>query len=183
MLSDGALSLPNEGVQMMIDFETKSAMEKYGYHRYEVSNYAKPGFECRHNYGYWSNVPYLGFGLGASSYLEHTRWSVIRDYQAFLDLDLEADARNGYPQLFTDVEKLTRNDEMAEFMFLGLRRTAGISEIEFTSRFQVDIHSVYGPVLDRYTAEGLLIHEGYRYRFSDHGFDVSNQVLSDFLLD
>ena len=183
MLSDGALSLPNEGVQMMIDFETKSAMEKYGYHRYEVSNYAKPGFECRHNYGYWSNVPYLGFGLGASSYLEHTLWSVIRDYQAFLDLDLEADARNGYPQLFTDVEKLTRNDEMAEFMFLGLRRTAGISEIEFTSRFQVDIHSVYGPVLDRYTAEGLLIHEGYRYRFSDHGFDVSNQVLSDFLLD
>jgi oxygen-independent coproporphyrinogen-3 oxidase len=128
-------------------------------------------------------VPYLGFGIGAASYLNNTRWSNIRDFRRYLSLDFEAEAANRYPNLHEQVQALSRNAQMEEFMFLGLRRTAGISALEFKQKFQVEIDSVYGPVLDRFTREGLLLHEGFRYRFSPHGMDVSNQILSEFLLD
>jgi oxygen-independent coproporphyrinogen-3 oxidase len=68
-------------------------------------------------------------------------------------------------------------------MFLGLRRIEGVSEVEFKTRFQVDIMSVFGDKLTQYVSQGLIIHDGYRYRFSEHGMDVSNVILSDFLLD
>ncbi len=67
-------------------------------------------------------------------------------------------------------------------MFLGLRRTAGVSEIEFTSRFSVDLLSVYGPQLTKYCAAGFMAHENCHYRFTDRGMDVSNSILSEFLL-
>ena len=72
---------------------------------------------------------------------------------------------------------------MEEFMFLGLRRIEGVSETEFKLRFQVDIMSVFGSVLDKFLEQGLMIHEGYRYYFSERGMDVSNVILSQFLLD
>lgn len=183
MQEAGRLSLPSEETQAAIDALTREMTEKYGYERYEVSNYAKPGYACRHNYGYWSNVPYLGFGLGAASCLKAERWSNLRSFSDYLALDMDAELAEGCPTLHAQHESLSVQDQMEEFMFLGLRRTAGISEVEFQTRFQVDIHSIYGPQLRRYTEEGLLIHEGYRYRFSERGMDVSNFILSDFLFD
>lgn len=183
MQEAGTLRLPTEDTAAGIDAITKELTANYGYEQYEVSNYAKPGFACRHNYGYWSDVPYLGFGIGAASYLNNTRWSNIRDFRRYLSLDFEAEAANRYPNLHEQVQALSRNAQMEEFMFLGLRRTAGISALEFKQKFQVEIDGVYGPVLDRFTREGLLLHEGFRYRFSPHGMDVSNQILSEFLLD
>ena len=96
---------------------------------------------------------------------------------------MASELRQGCPTLHAEHATQRVQDQMEEFMFLGLRRTAGISEVEFKTRFQVDIHSVFSEQLQRYTDEGLLIHEGYRYRFSERGMDVSNFILSDFLLE
>jgi putative oxygen-independent coproporphyrinogen III oxidase len=182
MQAAGTLSLPSEDEDVAMDEITKELTNRYGYRRYEVSNYAKPGYECRHNYGYWSNVPYLGFGLGASSYFNGIRWSNIRDYRAYLDMDLPEDAAHGFVRLHQNMQILSRENQMEEFMFLGLRRIEGISELEFIRRFSVDIHTVFGRQLEQYTRDGLLIHENYHYRFSEHGMNVSNAILSDFLL-
>lgn len=183
MQEAGILQLPEEDTAVRIDEITKELTAKYGYHQYEVSNYAKPGFACRHNYGYWSDVPYLGFGLGAASYLYDTRWSDIRDFRRYLELDFEEEAARNYPNLHEQVTPLSRNAQMEEFMFLGLRRIAGISALEFKQKFQVEIDRIYGPLLERFTSEGLLQKDGYRYRFTPHGMDVSNQILSEFLLE
>ena len=183
MYEDGRLVLPEEDTASGIDGITKTLTEKYGYQRYEVSNYAKPGFECRHNYGYWSNVNYLGFGIGAASYFGTSRYSNIRDFRKYLELDFDEDMKRGWAELHTDVQVLSKNDQMEEFMFLGLRRIEGISETEFKVRFQVDIMSVFGRQLEQYVNQELLVHDGYRFRFSPHGMDVSNVILSDFLLD
>ncbi len=177
------LILPDEDTAADIDEITRSLTKKNGYERYEVSNFAKPGYECRHNYGYWSNVPYLGFGLGAASYFGGERWSVTRDFRAYMDLDFMDEMREGYTRLHNERQVLSRNEQMEEFMFLGLRRIEGVSETEFKLRFQVDIMSVFGSVLDKFLEQGLVIHEGYRYYFSDRGMDVSNVILSQFLLD
>jgi putative oxygen-independent coproporphyrinogen III oxidase len=182
MQAAGTLSLPSEDEDVAMDEITKELTNRYGYRRYEVSNYAKPGYECRHNYGYWSNVPYLGFGLGASSYFNGIRWSNIRDYRAYLDMDLPEDAAHGFVRLHQNMQILSRENQMEEFMFLGLRRIEGISELEFIRRFSVDIHTVFGRQLEQYTQNGLLIHENYHYRFSEHGMNVSNAILSDFFL-
>ena len=183
MYNAGQLPLPGEETESAIDEITRTITGKYGFERYEVSNYAKPGFECRHNYGYWSNVEYIGFGLGAASYYDNRRWNNTRDFKKYMELNFHMDMQNGWAELHTDVQVLDRNEQMEEFMFLGLRRIEGVSEVEFKTRFQVDIMSVFGDKLSQYVSQGLILHEGYRYRFSDHGMDVSNVILSDFLLD
>ncbi len=179
----GGLKLPSEDALIEMDTITKELCKKAGMERYEVSNYARPGFECRHNYGYWSDVPYLGFGLGASSYFEKKRFSNTRILSEYLKLDFREEAAADFPHLHTDLQILSRKDQMEEFMFLGLRRISGISEIDFQCRFSVDIQSVFGEKLSRFTSMGLMIHEGYHYRFSEQGMDVSNTLLSEFLLD
>lgn len=183
LYEEGRLNLPEEETAAKIDEITRTLTEKNGYERYEVSNYAKPGYECRHNYGYWSNVPYLGFGLGAASYFGKERWNVIRDFRTYMNLDFREEMRAGYPGLHTDRQMLSRNEQMEEFMFLGLRRIEGVSETEFKLRFQVDIMSVFGCQLEKFMEQGLVIRDGYRYYFSQRGMDVSNVILSQFLLD
>ena len=182
LYKSGRLVLPDEDTVVENDVITKELTEHHGYERYEVSNYAKPGFACRHNYGYWSDVPYLGFGLGAASCLNHTRWSNLRRLPAYLSCDMSAEASQGFPTLHENVNVLSRNAQMEEFMFLGLRRTAGVSELEFTGRFSVDLLSVYGPQLTKYCELGFMTHENYHYRFTERGMDVSNSILAEFLL-
>ncbi len=182
MNDSGQLHLPDEDTDAEIDAITKDLTARHDYHRYEVSNYAKPGFECRHNLGYWSDVPYLGFGLGAASYIDKTRHSNTRDFREYLDLPMEEEFANDCQHLYKEAEVLSRDDMMEEFMFLGLRRTAGISAIEFTERFSVDIRNVFGSQLDRFAAQGFMIRDGVHYRFTERGMDVSNVLLSEFLL-
>ncbi len=179
----GTLNIPDEDTSVAIDEITRNITEKYGYHRYEVSNYAKPGYECRHNYGYWSNVPYLGFGLGAASYYQGIRWRNTSDFRQYIELDFREERRGGYPLLRRDIQILSKNDQMEEFMFLGLRRIEGISETEFKMRFQIDIMSVFGTQLKKFVEEGLMVHDMYRFYFTPRGMDVSNVILSQFLLD
>ena len=182
MMEKGLLMLPDEEEQAGIDEFTKSFLSKNGYERYEISNYAREGARCRHNVGYWTGVPYLGFGLGASSYYELERWSNERDINRYLELDFK-DRGPAMESLRKDVKKLSEKDQIEEFMFLGLRMVEGVSEISFKERFGKTFDNVYGDIIGDYVKEGLMEWTGSRLRLTDRGMDLSNRVLSDLLLD
>ena len=175
--------LPDEETENRIYHFTRTYLEEQGYGRYEISNYAKPGRECLHNTGYWRGVSYLGLGLGSSSCMNGTRFSNERDLDTYLYLDFSQEGgASALSSLRGPVEELTREAQMEEFMFLGLRMTRGVSEIDFVSMFGVKIESIYGPVIERLIANGLLKREGVRISLTEWGMDVSNFVLSEFLL-
>ena len=151
-------------------------LKEYGYHQYEISNYAKAGCECRHNEGYWQRKDYLGLGLGAASLLGKERFSNTSDMQEYLK-------NSSAPEkIQKNWELLTREDEMAEFMFLGLRMTQGVSKKEFQEYFGTAIENIYGEVLKKYKKQGLLLEESGRIFLSREGIHVSNAVMADFLL-
>lgn len=164
--------LPAEESERAMYELTEVLLAEHGYERYEISNYAKAGFVCRHNIGYWTGEEYLGLGLGASSYIEETRFCNTADLAAYLTGDFT-------PQ---DVQHLTKNDSMAEFFYLGLRMSRGVAKADFVARFGLRAEQVYAGVLPELLAERLLEDTGTHYRLTDYGRDVSNQVLYRFLL-
>ena len=182
----GKLSpVPEEELDRKMYHDTKEFLAQYGYHRYEISNYAREDFESRHNSGYWTGHPYLGFGIGAASYFGNRRWSHTRSLVKYLEiLEKTVGARKEIPEgLYEEEEILNDKDRMAEFMFLGLRRMRGVSEKEFERRFGRSMESVYGLTLNRYQKFGMLKREEGKVFLTDAGIDVSNAVMADFLLD
>ena len=179
---ENVLPLPDEDTENRLYHLTRDFLGEMGYQRYEISNYAKPGKECRHNIGYWTEVSYLGLGLGASSYMDGCRFSNEKDLRRYLALDLEHDCGEGLRELAGPVEQLSREARMEEFMFLGLRMTRGVSEMDFVRLFGVKMETVYGAVIERLMANGLLKKEGVWLSLTEWGMDVSNFVLSEFLL-
>ena len=176
MAERGELPLPEEETERAMYEETIEVLAKYGFHRYEISNYAKAGRECRHNEGYWQRKDYLGLGLGAASLLGKERFSNTFDMQEYLK-------NSSAPEkIRKNRELLTREDEMAEFMFLGLRMTQGVSKKEFQEYFGTAIENIYGEVLKKYKKQGLLLEESGRIFLSREGIHVSNAVMADFLL-
>ena len=185
MQQEGVLLMPSEDEQAEIDEFTVSYMKRSGYHRYEFSNWCRPGHECRHNIGYWQGVPYIGFGLGASSYFNGCRWKNTPDIGEYMNLSLDkadADAVNALKASRRECKELSRSEKIEEFMYLGLRCTEGVSEMNFNGRFGMRIEDIYGAQLAKYVGLGLMEHTDGRYRLTEHGIDVSNVVLSDFLL-
>lgn len=172
--------LPDEDTENRIYHLTRTFLAEQGYARYEISNYARPGFECRHNIGYWTEVEYLGLGLGASSFFGGCRFCNERDLETYLKVDFSAPGWE--EQLRPQFTRLSREARMEEFMFLGLRLIKGISEIDFVATFGVKLDSVYGPVIRRLVENGLLKRDGVWLSLTEWGMDVSNYVLSEFLL-
>lgn len=164
--------LPEEEVERQMYELTEFFLHTKGYERYEISNYAKPGYECRHNCGYWTRKDYLGLGLGASSLVEHQRFQNTSDLKEYLEQEYH----------HIHIETLDKKNEMEEFMFLGLRLMAGVSRQQFEKTFQVTLDSVYGEVLRKLKGEQLIEEVAGYVRLTEHGIDVSNYVLSEFLL-
>lgn len=153
--------VPDEDTEREMYYETLRLLRAYGYHRYEISNYAKQGCECRHNLSYWERKDYLGFGVGAASLFEGKRMSNIRSVDEYIRLmgcgrNLAESADSTESRLRAEVEALSREDAMSEFMFLGLRKTTGVSFADFAEQFGVDIRSVFGDALEENVAKGLL---------------------------
>ena len=170
------LDLPDEDTEYRMYEDVAAVLKEYGYHQYEISNYAKAGYECRHNEGYWQRKDYLGLGLGAASLLGMERFSNTADMQEYLK-------NSSAPEkIRKNRELLTREDEMAEFMFLGLRMTQGVSKKEFQEYFGTAIENIYGEVLKKYKKQGLLLEESGRIFLSREGIHVSNAVMAEFLL-
>lgn len=171
---EGRKLLPDEDSEREMYYETKRFLQDCGYERYEISNYAKPGRACRHNIGYWTGLPYLGLGLGASSYMDGCRFAVNSDMKQYLEEK---------PGMFTDVEKLTKKDMEEEFFYVGLRMTAGVSLPEFERRFGVSAKDVYPGLMETFVEEKAAVFQGDRFVLTDYGLDVSNYIMAQFLQD
>jgi len=169
------LNLPDEDAEYNMYEATAQILREYGFEQYEISNYAKKGRECRHNVGYWIRQDYLGFGLGASSLYGKERFANTQDMKKYLENSRTSE------KIREKEPPLTREDEMAEFMFLGLRMTRGISKAEFERQFGSEIDAIYGDVLRKYKSMGLLLEENGRIFLSREGIHVSNSVMADFL--
>ena len=170
------LNLPDEDTEYNMYEATAQILKEYGFEQYEISNYARKGRECRHNVGYWTRQDYLGFGLGASSLYGKERFANTADMKKYLE-----NSRN-LEKIREKEPSLTREDEMAEFMFLGLRMTRGIAKSDFQEIFGCTIESIYGEVLKKYEALELLQEKDDRIFLSRKGIHVSNSVMSEFLL-
>ena len=171
--SPESLCLPDEDTVLEIDGFTREYLEEQGYHRYEISNYAREGYACRHNLRTWDCRDYLGFGAGAASLYEGRRRTNVRDLKRYMSS----------PGRAAEEDKiLTEQEKMEEFMFLGLRKTEGVSLSDFRERFGRELAEVYGEAAAKHRARGLLSLSAERLFLTARGLDLSNQILSDFLL-
>ena len=181
---DMDLDLPNEEADRDMYHKTAEMLLEHGYHRYEISNYAKDGFECRHNKVYWKRGDYLGVGLGAASLIDNVRFNNTRDLKEYL---------TSSDIIKRDTEELSVKAQMEEFMFLGLRLTEGIRTDDFKREFGKTVFDVYDEVIDKYLLMTFLElcdedmnitddKEKTAYlKLSEQGLDVCNTIMADFL--
>ena len=176
MADMGKLQLPtDELVETMYDYIVEKLPEA-GYQRYEISNYALPGYESKHNLSYWQDVDYLGLGSGAHSYWQGTRYEnprSIDDYISALEV-------GRLPS--TLEEQVDRQAHMEEYCFLGLRTAAGIDKNLFQQKFGVDLFTVYGRTIEKLVAQDLLQHTASGIALTTLGMKYGNQVFGEFLL-
>ena len=176
MAERGELPLPEEETERAMYEETIEVLAKYGFHRYEISNYATEGYECRHNVGYWVRRDYLGFGIGAASMVDHTRFQNGRDLATYLEHPLDC----------REAEQiLSVQEQIEETMFLGLRLTRGVSCENFAKQYGKSPEEIYGEVIVQNVADGLLtVREEKGEHFltlTKRGLDLSNYVMAQFL--
>ncbi|MBQ3726017.1 MAG: radical SAM family heme chaperone HemW [Selenomonadaceae bacterium] len=167
---EGKLNLPAENVCAdMYDFITQT-LPTLGWHRYEISNFARKNFESRHNLGYWTGKKYFGFGAGAHSFDGRLRTSNVRDVKTYIE------------KKFSVVEEVvTRQAAMEEFCFLGLRLVDGISARNFEKIFGASIFDVFGAVIEKNIRLGLLARDGDKIFLTARGMSLGNEVFADFL--
>ena len=169
------LELPDEDDEREMYERTAEALAGFGYQQYEISNYAKEGYECRHNIGYWKRVDYLGFGAGASSLFNNVRYSNIKDLKIYAKNSSEV------TKIRCDVEFLDEKSGMEEFIFLGLRMMSGINDTEFKDEFGVSLRAVYGDEIDKLVEQGLLDFDEHDLKLTRAGISVSNYVFVELL--
>ncbi len=174
LYEEDKLTLPDEETEREMYYLTKAVLNEAGLERYEISNYAKKGCECRHNVRYWVRRDYLGLGLGAASFIADTRYKNTEWLDEYL-------LENKYMEK-TEVQNLSKAECMEEFMFLGLRMTEGVSKAKFLENFGTGMESVYGSVLLKLKEQGLIQEDGDSVFLTEYGLDVSNRVWVEFLL-
>lgn len=180
MSQRGELTLPDEDADRQMYSETKRILAEAGYSRYEISNYAKPGHACRHNCGYWRRDEYAGFGIGAASLVRESRFRNGDSLTAYLRDPVGCRE---------ELQVLSPQEQMEEFMFLGLRMTEGVSERDFEDRFGQRLADIYGGVIQANLRDGLLEWQcgeehgnARRLALTERGLDISNYVMAQFLL-
>ncbi|MCM8710399.1 radical SAM family heme chaperone HemW [Clostridium sp. SYSU_GA19001] len=172
----GKLNLPEEEderkmYQFAVDF-----LKSIGYEQYEISNFSKPEFQCRHNLTYWNLNYYIGCGMGAHSYVNGIRYRNYEDIEKYICMIND----NKSPVAEEHINSL--KDDMEEFMFMGLRKIEGISIEEFNKRFNKDINKVYGIVIEKFLKNKLLKSDGKYIYLSPRGIELSNRVMCEFIL-
>ncbi|WP_138204742.1 radical SAM family heme chaperone HemW [Haloimpatiens lingqiaonensis] len=171
------LSLPSEEEERSMYIETVNFLKENLYEQYEISNFARQGKKCRHNLIYWNLEEYIGCGSGAHSYLNDERYYNQEDICHYIEL---MESKNSAQ---VDKHKNSTKENMEEYAFMGLRKIQGISKKEFKDRYGIDIYDVYGNIIDKYKAMNLMIEEEDRIFLSEEGIQVSNVIMSDFMLD
>jgi len=146
-----------------------------GFEHYEISNWARPGFRCRHNAGYWRNDPYLGLGVGAASYLGGVRSVHTRELDAYIEAALAGTTIPG------EAERLEGAARSGEAIMLALRTAEGVDTTAFRERYGIDVLETYGSVVDDLVAGGMLVAGGGALRLTERGRFVANDVCGAFL--
>ena len=171
----GDFSFADEDTERSMYYKAREMLKEKGLYQYETSNFAVPGFESKHNERYWNCEEYLGLGLGASSYFNNVRYqnpSKMENYLGFVE---------NFIPLYKENTPLTDEEQQSEFVILGLRKTKGISCTEFYEKFGKDIFEVFKEPIEKHIQNGLLISENGKVYLSEHGMDVSNTVMCDFM--
>ncbi len=181
-VTGGAESLPAEDDVYLMHRRGMEFLETLGYARYEISNYAKPGFASRHNLNYWENGVYLGLGLNSHSAMRiNGSWMRFANTERLSDYIVSCN--QGIRPLASEPEVIPRAEEMFETVMLGLRKTDGISEAAFRLRFGKSIEDVYPEALKSLATRGWLVWDNGACRLTDEGLDFQNEALLAFLPD
>ncbi len=151
-------------------------LTRAGYQHYELSNFARPGFECRHNLVYWDARSYYAAGPGAASYLDGERRTNHRSTTHWMERTLRGEAAVGYS------ERLTRDEMAREALMLGLRRLPGIGRTEFERLFSVELESLAGDAIDRMARNGWLMWQGDVLKLTPEGVFVADTVVGELLV-
>jgi oxygen-independent coproporphyrinogen-3 oxidase len=173
---NGKLNLPNEDEERLMYHEAKRLLEKNGYRQYEISNFSKPGFECKHNLKYWTLKPYVGIGLNSHSNIWNYRYwnySNLRDYHNYL-------MKGKLP--IENKEYINTITKITEFMILGIRLNSGIKKEEFKRSFGVDLDYYYKDAIQKNINNGLIFDDGKNIKLTNKGLDLSNIVELDFYI-
>ena len=169
------VTVPDDDTVADMYAECVEFLGKCGYARYEISNFAKSGFESRHNLKYWRCDDFIGFGAGAYSCMNGSRFSNIRNVDGYIR------SVNSKGNAVENTSALEKSDRMSEFVFLGLRCEKGIDVREFARRFGCDIFDVYREPLEKYIRLGFIERDDPTLRLSHDAFFVSNTILADFV--
>lgn len=182
-LEQGRLSLPDPDLEREMYAAVKRKTAACGLYPYEVSNFAKIGYECAHNIGYWTQVPYIGLGVSAASmtdvHMDQNGFSCIRSVNPDTLEAYEQSVRNHRAEL--SPERISPADARFETMMLGLRLYRGVSEADFLRLHGVSLSSCYGEKMRSLEKQGLLIHDRGFWKLTDRGFDIQNSVLVELL--
>jgi oxygen-independent coproporphyrinogen-3 oxidase len=168
-------TLPSEEDERLMYQRTEELLEEAGYHRYEISNYAKHGKECRHNLGYWERKEYLGLGLGSSSLIRNARFKNCDDLEFYMEHS------DDVLQIREIEGALTKEEQMEEFVFLGMRKKAGISLKKFEKIFGKSLEECYGKGIKKMKSEQLIEEEDGMLKLTNKGIDISNYVFAEIL--
>jgi len=164
-------AMPTQEQERAMYYLIRRRLFNEGYMQYEISNFAYPGYESIHNSAYWSRQDYIGLGLGASSCINNVRYRNTSDLDKYIEM----------PRLIDEQVVIDLQGQMEEFMFLGLRRTSGVSTYEFSTTFGKSMESVYDSSLKKLMNEGLLFYDGGRYMLTEMGIDYGNYCFSQFI--
>ena len=174
LAKNGEILQMDEDLDREIYKEIICVLKKNGYEHYEISNFAKEGKFSRHNTKYWKRQPYIGLGAAAHSFYDGKRFSNPETIDQYIDF-----TKNGF---FAEKETLSLEDEISEFMFLGLRLLRGISLTEFKNYFKCNLYDIYKTEIPELISLGLLEQNGDYLRLTMRGIDVSNEVFTHFLI-
>jgi putative oxygen-independent coproporphyrinogen III oxidase len=175
LMRKGKLPLPTEEEEAQMYEEAMRQMEIHGYRQYEISNYARPSFESRHNLTYWNNEEYYGIGAGAHSYVGGVRRANVKPINKYIETVQET----GFPYL--EVHHVTVSEQMEEEMFLGLRKTEGVSKQRFLEKFGMSVHDVFGRAIAAEKQKGLLEETQTHIRLTHQGKLLGNEVFQAFI--
>lgn len=173
---EGKLNLPNEDLERKMYEYAIEYLKENGYYQYEISNFSKKGFECKHNLTYWNLNDYVGCGSSAHSFMHNQRYRNVGDIEKYIY------KINNNLDVIEEIHENSIEDTMEEFMFMGLRKTEGISIIEFKERFSKDIFDVYPKVIEKFIKNNMLLLENNRLFLTSKGMELSNQVMCEFIL-
>ena len=173
---DGSLSLPDDDTDRLFQNLFRVHLEEAGYSRYEISNYALPGRVCRHNLNYWNLGEYIGCGVAAAGFMDGVRWTNTKSIEEYIE------GIKNQTSVRENEHINSMDDSMEEFVFMGLRKTEGISTETFWRRFGSDFFEVYPGVADRFISAGFLVKAGDRLYLTNEGLDISSYIMSDFIL-